>query len=67
MALPDCRNVASDWLRSRSTHEGRLTVPLPSASDDDARTAAIGVADVDSRPSPEQQLSEKDMHAWTPR
>jgi RNA polymerase sigma-70 factor, ECF subfamily len=56
-------NVASDWLRSRSTHEARLTVLLPDASGDDARTGPIGVADVDSRPSPEQLLSEKDMHA----
>jgi len=56
-------NVASDWLRSRSTTEAALTIPLPDVSDDDARTAAIRSADVDSRPSPEQQLSEKDMHA----
>jgi RNA polymerase sigma-70 factor (ECF subfamily) len=53
-------NVASDWLRSRSTHDAKLTVPLPD-SDNDARTAAIGTADVDSRPSPEQLLSHKDM------
>jgi RNA polymerase sigma-70 factor, ECF subfamily len=54
-------NVASDWLRSRSRREASLTVALPDASDDDVRTAAIGSADVDSRPSPEQQLSQKDM------
>ena len=30
-------NVASDWLRSQSTHEAKLTVPLPDASDDDMR------------------------------
>jgi RNA polymerase sigma-70 factor (ECF subfamily) len=53
-------NVASDWLRSRSTHEAKLTVPLADASDDDMRAAAMGSAD-DSHPSPEQQLSHKDM------
>jgi RNA polymerase sigma-70 factor (ECF subfamily) len=56
-------NVASDWLRSRSAHEAKLTVQLPEASDDDGRTAVIGAADVDSHPSAEQQLSEKDIHA----
>src|SRR6266545_2967651 len=55
-------NVASDWLRSRSTHEAELTVPLSDASGDDMRATTIGSADVDSRPSPEQQLSQKDMH-----
>ena len=54
-------NVASDWLRSRSTREAKLTVPLPDASDDDMRAVAIGSADVNSHPSPEQQLSHKDM------
>ena len=48
-------NVASDWLRSRSAHEAKLTVQLPEASDDDGRTAVIGAADVDSHPSAEQQ------------
>jgi RNA polymerase sigma-70 factor (ECF subfamily) len=28
-------NVASDWLRSRSAHEAKVTGPLPGASDDD--------------------------------
>ncbi len=56
-------NVASDWLRSRSTHEAKMTVALPDASDDDAHIGSIGLADVDSHPSAEQQLSEKDMHA----
>ena len=56
-------NVASDWLRGRSTHEAKLTVALSDASDDDAHIGSIGLAEVDSHPSPEQQLSEKDMHA----
>ena len=55
-------NVASDWLRGRSTHEAKLTVPLPDAMDDDGRAAEIGSADVESDPSPEQQLSHKEMH-----
>jgi RNA polymerase sigma-70 factor, ECF subfamily len=50
-------NVASDWLRSRSTHEAKLTVPLADASDG-MRITVIGS---DSRPSPEQQVSQKDM------
>jgi RNA polymerase sigma-70 factor (ECF subfamily) len=53
-------NVASDWLRSRSTHEAKLTLPLPDASDEDMRAAASG-SDADSQPSPEQELARKDM------
>lgn len=55
-------NVASDWLRSRSAHESKLTVPLPDPSDDDRRAAAVGPAEVDHDPSPEAQLSHKEMH-----
>jgi RNA polymerase sigma-70 factor, ECF subfamily len=55
-------NVASDWLRSRSTQEAKLTVPLPDASDDGVRAATIGSAAVDGHPSPEEQFSHKDMH-----
>jgi RNA polymerase sigma-70 factor (ECF subfamily) len=54
-------NVASDWLRSRSMQETRLTVQLADESDDDTGVAAIGATAVDSHPSPEQQLSNKDM------
>ena len=54
-------NVASDWLLSRSMQEARLTVPLPDQSDNDTGAATIGAAAVDSQPSPEQQLSHKDM------
>jgi RNA polymerase sigma-70 factor (ECF subfamily) len=54
-------NVASDWLRSRSTQEAKLTVPLADASGDPTRATTIGSADVDSRPSPEQQVSQQDM------
>jgi RNA polymerase sigma-70 factor, ECF subfamily len=55
-------NVASDWLRSRSAHEAKLTVPLADTSDDDMRAVAIGTAGVDRDQSPEQKLSHKDMH-----
>ena len=35
-------NVAADWLRSRSTHEAKVTVPLPDSPDEDMRTVATG-------------------------
>jgi RNA polymerase sigma-70 factor (ECF subfamily) len=54
-------NVASDWLHSRSMHEAKLTVPLSAPSDDDSDAAALGSADVDGEPSPEQLLSNKEM------
>jgi DNA-directed RNA polymerase specialized sigma24 family protein len=47
-------------LHSRSTLEAKLTVPLPDAADEDMRAAATG-SDVDSQPSPEQELARKDM------
>jgi RNA polymerase sigma-70 factor (ECF subfamily) len=56
-------NLASDWLRSRSTQESKLTVALPGPSDDDTGAAALGSADVDGEPTPEQLLSNKEMHA----
>ncbi len=48
-------NTASDWLRSRATHEARLTEPLADAPDDEAPAAG--------QPSPEQQLAERDTSA----
>ncbi len=56
-------NAASDWLRSRSTQEAKLTVLLPDGSDEDTHTAAIGLPDVDRPPSPEEELSHKQMRA----
>lgn len=53
-------NVAADWLRSRSTHEAKVTVPLPDSPDEDMRTVATG-ADIDGQPTPEQELARKDM------
>jgi RNA polymerase sigma factor (sigma-70 family) len=55
-------SVASDWLRSRSAHEAKATVPLPDAWDEDMHAAASGSANVDSPPSPEEELARKDMH-----
>jgi RNA polymerase sigma-70 factor, ECF subfamily len=54
-------NVASDWLRSRATRERKLTVSLPDGSSDETLAAAIVTAEVDKPPSPEQQLSQKDV------
>jgi RNA polymerase sigma-70 factor (ECF subfamily) len=55
-------NVASDWLRSRSTHEANVTVPLPDVLDEDRRVVLTGSAAVAALPSPEQELAHKDMH-----
>jgi RNA polymerase sigma-70 factor (ECF subfamily) len=51
-------NVASDWLRSRAAREAKATVPLPDAPDEEM-SAVTGAEPV---PSPEQELSRKDMH-----
>ena len=45
-------NVAADWLRSRSTHEAKVTVRYPEASDEDMGAAATRLGQVDSRPIP---------------
>ena len=55
-------NVASDWLRSRSMHEAKMTVPLPDASNEDKSAAATDAAVIDMRASPEQELTRKDMN-----
>jgi RNA polymerase sigma-70 factor (ECF subfamily) len=56
-------NAASDWLRSRATHETKLTVPLAAASADDAREPAVAALEADRRPSPEQELATRDTSA----
>jgi len=53
-------NVASDWLRGRVAREAELTVPLPDGSDE--HMSATGSTDDDSRLSPEQELSRKEIH-----
>jgi RNA polymerase sigma-70 factor (ECF subfamily) len=60
-------NVASDWLRSRSMQEARLTVLLPDGSDEDRRAAVIESPGVEGPPSPEQELSQKEMRACLER
>ncbi|HUI95270.1 MAG TPA: RNA polymerase sigma factor [Xanthobacteraceae bacterium] len=56
-------NAASDWLRSRATHEARRTVPLVDAGDDATRDPAIVAAEADPQPSPEQQVASDDTSA----
>jgi len=51
-------NVASDWLRSRARREMTLTVSLP---DEGVRPAALGAAEIDEQPSPEERLAQKDV------
>jgi RNA polymerase sigma-70 factor (ECF subfamily) len=55
-------NVASDWLRSRSTHEAEVTVQLPEVSDHDAGEADVRSASIDNCASPEQELIRKEMN-----
>jgi RNA polymerase sigma-70 factor, ECF subfamily len=52
-------NAASDWLRGRSAHEAKATVPLPDALDRGEGDA--GLAALVSRQTPEQDLARKDM------
>ena len=54
-------NAASDWLHSRPAHEAKMTLRYPDDPDDGVAAGAIAAADVDSGPSPEQQLADKDM------
>jgi RNA polymerase sigma-70 factor (ECF subfamily) len=54
-------NVASDWLRSRSAREARLTVHLPEALGDATSQANASVAPLDAQSSPEQKLVRKEM------
>jgi RNA polymerase sigma-70 factor (ECF subfamily) len=54
-------NVAADWLRGRTVRDHKLTVRYPDASDEGLRAVAIDPALVDSKPTPEQELANKDM------
>ncbi len=54
-------NVASDWLRSRSAREAKLTVQLPEVPDEATNQASASAALVDHQPSPEQKLARKEM------
>jgi RNA polymerase sigma-70 factor (ECF subfamily) len=52
-------NIASDWLRSRSAREAKLTVHLPEVLD--GATSQGNVAALDIQSSPEQRLVRKDI------
>ncbi len=54
-------NVASDWLRSRSAREAKLTVHLPETLDDATSQASANVALAEIQSSPEQKLARKEM------
>ena len=54
-------NAASDWLRSRSTQEAKLTVLLPDGSERGDESRGYRIAGCDSKPSPEEELSHKQM------
>ena len=56
-------NVASDWLRSRSVQEAKVTTHFPADSEVEAQSPAIAVADLDVHPSAEEQLADKDTQA----
>jgi RNA polymerase sigma-70 factor (ECF subfamily) len=61
-------NAASDWLRSRASHEAKVTLPLAAASGDDAREPGVAAHDdgkllADRAPSPEQELATRDTSA----
>lgn len=55
-------NAASDWLRSRASQEARLSVALP-AEGDGATDVVLRPMPGDDAPTPEQQLSQKEMQA----
>jgi RNA polymerase sigma-70 factor, ECF subfamily len=55
-------NVASDWLHSGAARRAKLTVPLGEGDNEETRAAIIGVAEADRRPSPEDELSQKNLH-----
>jgi RNA polymerase sigma-70 factor (ECF subfamily) len=54
-------NVASDWLRSRSAREAKLTVHFPEVADGATSPEIVSAALVDHQSSPEQRLVRKDM------
>jgi len=55
-------NVASDWLRSRSTREAKITVGLPEALGHEASETGVRSASRDNHVSPEQELVRKEMN-----
>ncbi len=55
-------NVASDWLRSRSAREAKVTVGLPAAWNDDAGEANVDTTRSRKAGSPEQALIRNEMN-----
>lgn len=56
-------NVASDWLRGRSTLEAKATIPLPNALDDTACESNMSSVLQERQISPEQELIRNEMGA----
>ena len=54
-------NIASDWLRSRSAREAKVTVHLPDVADGATSQGSASVATLDSQSSPEQRLVREAM------
>jgi RNA polymerase sigma-70 factor (ECF subfamily) len=54
-------NIASDWLRSRSAREAKVTVHLPDVADGATSQGNASVAGLDSQSSPEQRLVREAM------
>jgi len=54
-------NVASDWLRGRSTLEAKATIQLPNAPDDTACGSSVSSASQEKQASPEQELIRNEM------
>ena len=54
-------NVASDWLRSRSTLEAKATIQLPDAPEDVAYDFGVSSVSQEKQTSPEQELMRDEM------
>ena len=54
-------NIASDWLRSRSAREAKLTDHLPEVLDGASSQGSASITLLDIQSSPEQKLVRKDM------
>jgi RNA polymerase sigma-70 factor (ECF subfamily) len=54
-------NVASDWLRGRSTLEAKATIQLPDAIEDTVRDFGVSSTSQEKQTSPEQELIRNEM------
>ena len=54
-------NVASDWLRGRSTLEAKATIRLPNAIDEAACDSSMSSLSREEQASPEQELMRNEM------